>query len=100
MARYNFRSTRLFVEPSLAEGATVPLAPNQANYLVNVLRMKPGAAVLVFNGRDGEWRAEAGAPPQKAPGFIGFERVRGEAEEGVLEYLFPPLKKSRLAYVV
>ena len=100
MARYNFRSTRLFVEPSLAEGATVPLAPNQANYLVNVLRMKPGAAVLVFNGRDGEWRAGVGAPRKKAPELIVFERVREQTQAGDLHYLFSPLKHARLDYMV
>ncbi len=38
---------------------------NQANYLVNVLRLKPGADVLVFNGRDGEWRAQLGPAGKK-----------------------------------
>src|SRR5207248_2423699 len=55
MARYDFRSPRLFVEPPLAAGAVVPLAPPQAHYLKDVLRLKPGDGVLVFNGRDGEW---------------------------------------------
>ena len=58
MARYDFRSPRLFVEAPLAEGAAVALERPQANYLVNVLRLKAGADILVFNGRDGEWRAQ------------------------------------------
>ena len=58
MARYDFNAQRLFVEADLAEGATVTLGGEQANYLRNVLRLEPGDAVLVFNGRDGEWRAE------------------------------------------
>ena len=37
MARYDFRSHRLFVENPLAQGAVVPLEGPQANYLVNVL---------------------------------------------------------------
>jgi len=61
MARYDFRATRLFVDAPLAAGATVALAPPQGNYLANVLRLRPGAAVLVFNGRDGEWRATLAA---------------------------------------
>ena len=55
MARYDFRSPRLFVEQPLAAGAAVPLAPPQAHYLKDVLRLRPGDRVLVFNGRDGEW---------------------------------------------
>src|SRR5262249_44756444 len=34
MARYDFRSPRLFVEVALAEGASVPLEAAQVNYLV------------------------------------------------------------------
>src|SRR5436853_2357630 len=100
MARYNFRSTRLFVEPSLAEGATVPLAPNQANYLINVLRMKPGAAVLVFNGRDGEWRAELGPVRKKRTELVAIARTREQTKPGDLHYLFSPLKHARLDYMV
>ena len=52
---YDFRSPRLYVEAELGNGAIVPLAREQANYLLNVLRLGNGDGVLVFNGRDGEW---------------------------------------------
>src|SRR3954454_20720638 len=100
MARYDFRSPRLFVEASLAEGAALPLAPNQANYLVNVLRLKPGAPVLVFNGRNGEWRGGLGAARKKGVELVIIERVREQTEPGDLHYLFSPLKHARLDYMV
>lgn len=52
-----YRAPRLFVEAPLAAGAVLPLSREQARYLFAVLRRKPGAAVLLFNGRDGEWAA-------------------------------------------
>lgn len=53
---------RLFVDAPLAAGAPVALDPAQAHYLRRVMRLGAGAPVAVFNGRDGEWRAElAGA---------------------------------------
>ena len=58
MPAYDFRSPRLFVAAPLAAGATLPLDRAQGHYLTTVLRLKPGAGVLVFNGRDGEWSAE------------------------------------------
>src|SRR5262245_28935237 len=61
MARYAFHAPRLFVEADLAAGAAVTLGGEQANYLRNVLRLDSGDAILVFNGRDGEWRAELAA---------------------------------------
>ncbi|MEA2923730.1 MAG: rRNA (uracil1498-N3)-methyltransferase, partial [Alphaproteobacteria bacterium] len=57
MPRYDFRTPRLYLGVPLHHGATIPLDPSQANYLGNVLRLKPGNSVLVFNGRDGEWQA-------------------------------------------
>src|SRR5437899_1900297 len=57
MARYDFHSPRLYVDEPLAAGAAITLEPSQAHYLADVLRLKPGDPVLVFNGRDGEWRA-------------------------------------------
>ena len=56
MPRYDFRTPRLYIDAPLENGASVALDAPQANYLGNALRLKPGDAVLVFNGRDGEWR--------------------------------------------
>jgi 16S rRNA (uracil1498-N3)-methyltransferase len=100
MPRYDFRSPRLFVDAALAEGVTLALAPNQANYLVNVLRLKPGAGVLVFNGRDGEWRAQLAQAGKKAVHLIIAERAREQTPAGNLHYLFSPLKHARLDYMV
>src|SRR5256885_1471020 len=100
MARYDFRSPRLFLEAALSEGAIVALAPNQANYLVNVLRLKSEAKVLVFNGRDGEWRARLGAARKKGAQLVVMERTREQTTPGDLHYLFSPLKHARLDYMV
>ena len=57
MASYDFNAPRLFVDAPLREGARIGLDRAQANYLLNVLRLRDGEAALVFNGQDGEWRA-------------------------------------------
>jgi 16S rRNA (uracil1498-N3)-methyltransferase len=100
MSRYDFRTTRLFVEAPLAAGAMVPLDRDQANYLVNVLRLKPGAPVLLFNGRDGEWRAELVQAGKKSFALGAVERTRQQTPAGDLHYLFAPLKHARLDYMV
>jgi 16S rRNA (uracil1498-N3)-methyltransferase len=100
MSRYDFRTTRLFVEAPLAAGAMVPLERDQTNYLVNVLRMKPGAPVLVFNGRDGEWRAELAQAGKKSFALSLADRTRAQTSAGDLHYLFAPLKHARLDYMV
>jgi 16S rRNA (uracil1498-N3)-methyltransferase len=100
MSRYDFRTTRLFVEAPLAAGAILPLDRDQANYLVNVLRMKPGATVLVFNGQDGEWRAELAVAGRKSVNLEVTERAREQTAAGDLHYLFAPLKHARLDYMM
>ena len=48
---------RLFVEAPLRAGLRVEPTAEQARYLTGVMRLKLGDEVLLFNGRDGEWKA-------------------------------------------
>ena len=57
MPRYDFRTPRLYVDAALRPGTRIALAAGQIHYLRNVLRLKAGDPVLVFNGREGERRA-------------------------------------------
>jgi 16S rRNA (uracil1498-N3)-methyltransferase len=94
------RRVRLHVDHPLGPGQTVPLSQGQSHYLGNVLRLGPGAAVRLFNGRDGEWlarlvevgrkgavaRAEAQEVPQGAPPDLWL--------------LFAPVKKAQTDFIV
>jgi len=96
----DFASTRLFLDAPLAEDAAVDLDARQVNYLVNVLRMTDGDAVLVFNGADGEWRARLSAAGRKAWQVVAGEQTRPQTPRPDLHYLFAPLKQARLDYMV
>lgn len=100
MARIDFTSQRLFVEAPLEAGASLALDRGQANYLLNVLRFAPGDAVLVFNGRDGEWRANLAEAGRKAASLLVEVRTRTQPAPGRLVYAFAPLKHARLDYMV
>jgi len=100
MPRYDFRSPRLFVEAPLAGGRALDLDPAQANYLRNVLRLKAGAPVLVFNGRDGEWRATLSDSGKRALSLKVDEQTRAQTQPLDLDYLFAPLRHARLDYMV
>ena len=99
MSGYDFRSPRLFVEGTLHGGETVPLGRGQAHYLTQVLRLEPGARVLVFNGRDGEWTATLEGGKRTAALAIGAQ-TRAQTAATDLHYLFAPLKSARLDYMV
>jgi len=99
MARYDFRTPRLYIDSPLEEGASVALDASQANYLGNVLRLKAGDAVLVFNGSDGEWRAELASAGKRKLALTVGARTRPQTGALDLHYLFAPLKHARLDYM-
>ena len=99
MPQIDFRAPRLFVDAPLSAGQNVVLDRNQANYLGNVLRLSAGESILVFNGRDGEWRASiAGRKRLESVGIV--EQTRPQDRLPDLAYVFAPLKHARLDYMV
>jgi 16S rRNA (uracil1498-N3)-methyltransferase len=100
MSRYDFRTPRIYIEAPLAEGGAVALDRDQANYLLNVLRLKAGDDVLLFNGRDGEWRAALGSAGKRSLSAVPGERLRAQPGPRDLQFLFAPLKHARLDYLV
>lgn len=98
--RANFRMQRLYIEASLAEGVALEATAEQFNYLANVLRMTDGAEILLFNGRDGEWRAKLAFPSRKKIVLVPLEQTRPQPNPADLHYLFAPLKVGRMDYLV
>jgi 16S rRNA (uracil1498-N3)-methyltransferase len=99
MSRLDFTSHRLCVGAPLAEGTSVELTREQTNYLVNVLRLGEGARLLVFNGRDGEWRAALTPQGKKSAALRVESQIRAQESLPDLDYLFAPLKHARLDYM-
>lgn len=97
---YDFRSPRLYVESDLGDSAMVALEREQANYLLNVLRLANGDNVLIFNGRDGEWLARIEVAGKRNANLIAERQTRRQISGPDVHYLFAPLKRSRLDYMV
>jgi 16S rRNA (uracil1498-N3)-methyltransferase len=100
MAIRDFTSQRLFLEAALAADARIACTPDQASYLRAVLRMTDGANLLVFNGRDGEWRATLRHEGKRAAALELVAQLRPQTVAQDLWYLFAPLKRARLDYMV
>lgn len=98
--RANFRMQRLYIENTLAEGVGQEATAEQFNYLANVLRLADGAEILLFNGRDGEWKARLSFPSRKKIVLIPVEQTRRQPEPPDLHYLFAPLKVGRMDYLI
>ncbi|MGV2974424.1 16S rRNA (uracil(1498)-N(3))-methyltransferase [Roseibium alexandrii] len=100
MGKYEFKMQRLFLRHILADGARIEADRGQANYLLNVLRLKDGDYVLVFNGSDGEWLAKIQSSGRRACSLQLMERTRDQTAPNDLIYMFAPLKHARLDYMV
>ncbi len=100
MLRSNFKMQRLFLRPILAAGARIEADRGQTNYLINVLRLKSGDQILVFNGRDGEWLATLEVEGRKHCVLALGEQVRQQQPLVDIDYIFAPLKQARLDYMV
>jgi 16S rRNA (uracil1498-N3)-methyltransferase len=97
---YDFRAHRLYVEDDLSAGAEIAADKARTNYLLNVLRLKEGEAVHLFNGRHGEWRATVTKAGKKSCVLRAEEQLREQTPHPDLHYLFAPLKHARLDYMV
>jgi 16S rRNA (uracil1498-N3)-methyltransferase len=87
---------RLFVALPLAAGATLTLARGQSHYLINVMRRSRGDGVLLFNGRDGEWRAGIEGADPRACSLRVVARTRPQSTSADIWLLFAPIKRQRI----
>ena len=66
------RIPRIHLPLELASGARISLDENASGHLLRVLRLKPGAALVLFNGHGGEYEATlAGAEGRVAVVTVG-----------------------------
>lgn len=100
MAVHDFTSQRLFVDHPLGQGARISCTPEQASYLRSVLRLSDGDEILIFNGRDGEWRARLSEVGKRGAALETESLVRVQTGGPDLTYIFAPLKRARLDYMV
>ena len=91
---------RLFMATPLGDGVSVELDAGQANYLGNVLRMKLGAELLLFDGASGEWLARIAETGKKRM-TLAIERRTREPETIPDVWLaFAPVKRSQTDWLV
>lgn len=91
---------RLFVHVTLAEGAAIDLDAGQANYLGNVMRLKPGDAALLFDGASGEWLARIADAGKKRMTLAVERRTRAQETVPDLWLAFAPVKRSQTDWLV
>jgi 16S rRNA (uracil1498-N3)-methyltransferase len=91
---------RLHVKSALAAGSAVAPTLDQSRYLTQVMRLKLGDDLLVFNGRDGEWRCTIAEVLKKGVILRAEEQVRPQTYGPDLELIVAVVKKARVETIV
>src|SRR3954469_16696070 len=92
-------ATRLFTAADLGAGIELALDEAQAHYLRHVMRRDEGSALLLFNGRDGEWKAALSLRGKKDAAAAVVERTREQTPEPDVWLCFAPVKRARIDYI-
>jgi 16S rRNA (uracil1498-N3)-methyltransferase len=99
LSHYDFAAQRLFVEDALAPAVELAPTAEALNYLLGVLRLREGDAILLFNGRDGEFLAHIAQASRKSAKLKVDRRARAQTPRADLDYCFAPLKQARQDYM-
>lgn len=100
MSEYDFTAQRLYLDAPLAEGILCDAPSAVHNYLLNVLRLRAGDVIHVFNGREGEFRARLTDASRRLVRLRIEAQLRVQPALAHLDYAFAPLKQARLDYMV
>ncbi len=92
-------ATRLYVEEELTAGAVVGVDHQQAHYLRSVLRLSRGAAIALFNGRDGEWMAELEGLGKGWASLAVQRQIRVQSGSPDVWLVFAPIKRARIDFL-
>ncbi|MGI9170288.1 MAG: 16S rRNA (uracil(1498)-N(3))-methyltransferase [Caulobacteraceae bacterium] len=91
---------RLFVADDLHADAEIVPTAGQAHYLARVMRQAAGAEVLLFNGRDGEWRARLIEVGRRDCRLLALAPARPQTAGPDLDLIVALIKRPRLETVV
>ena len=90
---------RLFVDQLLSEGAEIRIEGGQAHYLLNVMRLKLGAPVKLFDDRSGEYLATVAAAGKRDLVLTIQSKLRDRMPAADLWLCQALIKKDRLDWI-
>ncbi len=95
------KAPRIFVEQALVESDSFCFEDNVHHYLKNVMRIRDGAPIRLFNGRDGEYLGNIEHAGQKDMCVTVVKKLRAQkAAPRKTHLLFSPIKKERMDFLI
>lgn len=87
---------RLFVTADLVVGSEIGLSPEQARYVLQVMRRSEGDPIQLFNGCDGEWQGALVVKGKKAANVLLKSQSRPQYANSDLALYFAPVKRTAI----
>jgi len=92
--------TRLFISQSLTQEYVDVLDSMDINYLSRVMRKKIGDEILIFNQKDGEYKAAISEISNKKITLKILDQTRKPEAEKIVRLIFAPIKQPRINFLL
>ena len=94
------KKIRIFLSERLEENNKIVLSKDQSHYISNVMRLKSGDELLLFNGIDGEFLGKVAGSEQKQTTIQAHAKQRDQSGPSNISLAFCPLKGQRLDFLI
>ena len=91
---------RLYLDISFENNTNFKITEKQAHYLLNVMRIRVGSRIFVFNGFEGEFIAEIVQIQNHTVDCKLLEKMREQQDEKQLQLIFALVKKDRIFNII
>ena len=94
------KKIRIFLSERLEENNKIALGKDQSHYISNVMRLKSGDELLLFNGIDGEFLGKVAGSEKKQTTIQVHAKQRDQSKPSNISLAFCPLKGQRLDFLI
>ena len=91
---------RLYFSKELKANLLSNLSTEQSHYIKNVMRLKPGDTIALFNSKNGEWSAKIVNHNKESTEFKVEKLIKSKKLENDLWLAFSPIKKNPLDMMI
>ena len=91
---------RIYLDKKLNLGFDLVLEKEDTHYLKNVMRLREGDYVFLFNSKDGEFKGEIISFDKKNTKIKLISKIENINKEGKISLIFSLIKSSKLDYLI
>ena len=91
---------RIYLDKKLNPDLDLILEKEDAHYLTNVMRLREGDNVFLFNSKDGEFKGEIISSDKKNTKVKLISKIENRNKPGNISLIFSLIKSSKLDYLI